>query len=197
MCPGGVCPLCDLPVLCDTLSPLHMGPTQAWLTQEPLRCPTSTNSAYPHSGQQSLFTKAVGSDRSPRNQSDWIKHQNVPTALPAALFALHYLYHLKNNAKYHKSLKGGSFKIQFGETPTAKMGKPFTERASSQSTHPIPVHLTHSTHMTVPFWIQVLFMPQGLWSSPRCSSGRWGEGSAGGWVLGYLMLGNALNNLGK
>lgn len=149
LCFGGVRSLCHLPILCDILNLLHMGPTQ-----EPLRAPHKHRLCLSTLWLTVTFHQCLLDQiEAAGKQSDRIKHQNVPRALPAVLLALHYLYHLKNNAKYHKSLKGGHFKILtiWREKASPKMGKPFTERASSQSTHPIPVHLTHSTPLPVHF----------------------------------------------
>ena len=124
-------------------------------------------------GNSHLSPKQVGHTAATR-KAIWLKHQNMPVALPVVLLALYYLYHLKNHAKYYRYLNRERFKIlTIWREAYTKIRKPFKERAGSQSTHPTTVHLTPSPNMTVCFWIRVLYMPQGLWGSPQCSSGGW------------------------
>lgn len=123
----------------------------------------------------------------------WLNEASKCACSPSSSIACIALFvSLKKSLYLSQILNKGMFQdTHFGEgRPTTKIGKSFKERTSSQSTCPTTVRVTHSPNMSVCFWIRVLSMPQGLWSSSQCSSGDGGEGFAGGWVWGYLMFGN-------
>ena len=125
-------------------------------------------------------------------QSDGIKTQSVPTALPA-VFAF-----LKNNAKYHKCFQGGSVKIliiwRVQAYHSDKKAHPGTGHSfrSYRLTWCLPSQDKYDFSLPNP---GSLYAPGFMVFPSVWQGGDEGEGSAGDWVLYYLMLGTAVNNL--